>query len=297
LTPENQNAPWVLFEAGALAKTLENAFVCPYLIDLAPSDLVTSPLSQFQAKQANREQTWELILTINQALRDRATPEERLRRIFDRWWPDLEQEIQNPPEVKPTRITKNTLEEMLRETLDEVRELRRDLTAEKLIVLDHELEMALKRSETHAKALQEELASAFQRIEALESSLQQSEERVSALQQKLETAQKIADEIGEKAKHQDEEQQFDFSSIDAKLYVFSLPELGEGTDYGEVTAVLVSVGDRVKQEQAVLEVETDKAVVEIPTPISGTVKAIHIQPGDQAMVGQALITLYIYEAA
>jgi pyruvate dehydrogenase E2 component (dihydrolipoamide acetyltransferase) len=74
-------------------------------------------------------------------------------------------------------------------------------------------------------------------------------------------------------------------------FEFVLPELGEGIDSGDVVQVLVSVGDAIAQEQAVLELETDKAVVEVPAPVSGTVQAIHVRAGDKATVGQLLLTV------
>src|SRR5688572_18638179 len=48
LTAENQTAPWILFEAGALAKTIEKTHVVPYLIGLEPTDVQRGPLAQFQ---------------------------------------------------------------------------------------------------------------------------------------------------------------------------------------------------------------------------------------------------------
>ncbi len=71
---------------------------------------------------------------------------------------------------------------------------------------------------------------------------------------------------------------------------FTLPDLGEGVHEGEVLAILVSVGDAVKEGDPVLEVETDKAAVEIPSPITGRVVAVHVKPGDVVRVGEALIT-------
>jgi hypothetical protein len=64
LTKTNHSSPWILFEAGALAKTIEDTFVCPYLIDLVPSDIPSGPLTQFQAKRADEKETWELILQL-----------------------------------------------------------------------------------------------------------------------------------------------------------------------------------------------------------------------------------------
>ncbi len=71
---------------------------------------------------------------------------------------------------------------------------------------------------------------------------------------------------------------------------FKLPDLGEGIHEGEVLAVLVSVGDEVKEGDPILEVETDKAAVEIPSPFTGTVKEILVKPGDVVKVGDVLMT-------
>ena len=71
---------------------------------------------------------------------------------------------------------------------------------------------------------------------------------------------------------------------------FKLPDLGEGIHEGEVLAVLVSVGDEVKEGDPILEVETDKAAVEIPSPYTGTVKEILVQQGDMVKVGDVLMT-------
>ena len=73
------------------------------------------------------------------------------------------------------------------------------------------------------------------------------------------------------------------------IQVFRLPDLGEGIHEGEVIAVLVAVGDRVHEDQPILEIETDKARVEIPSPVSGMVKEISVKPGDIVKVGSALM--------
>jgi pyruvate dehydrogenase E2 component (dihydrolipoamide acetyltransferase) len=71
---------------------------------------------------------------------------------------------------------------------------------------------------------------------------------------------------------------------------FKLPDLGEGIHEGEVLAVLVSVGDKVKEGDPILEVETDKAAAEIPSPYTGTVSEIMVKPGDTVKVGDVLMT-------
>jgi len=78
---------------------------------------------------------------------------------------------------------------------------------------------------------------------------------------------------------------------------FKLPDLGEGVHEGEVLAVHVSVGQEVKEGDIILEVETDKAAVEIPSPFSGTVAQILVKPGDTVKVGDVMMTFGNGEAA
>jgi pyruvate dehydrogenase E2 component (dihydrolipoamide acetyltransferase) len=70
---------------------------------------------------------------------------------------------------------------------------------------------------------------------------------------------------------------------------FKLPELGEGVESGDVLRVLVSIGDTVSPDQPVIELETDKATIEVPVSIGGTVKEIRIQEGDKIRVGEAIL--------
>ena len=72
---------------------------------------------------------------------------------------------------------------------------------------------------------------------------------------------------------------------------FKLPDLGENVESGDVVNVLVAVGDTLAEDQPVIELETDKAVIEVPSPLSGVVREIHVQAGDQAAVGQLLLTV------
>ncbi|MCB0203394.1 MAG: E3 binding domain-containing protein, partial [Anaerolineae bacterium] len=72
---------------------------------------------------------------------------------------------------------------------------------------------------------------------------------------------------------------------------FKLPELGENIVKATVVGVLVSVGDAVKDGQGVLEVETDKAVIEVPSSVTGTITAVHIREGEDIEIGQLLLTV------
>ena len=72
---------------------------------------------------------------------------------------------------------------------------------------------------------------------------------------------------------------------------FTLPDLGENIASGDVVTVFVSEGDVVKPGQASLEVETDKAVIEVPCPPGGRVEKVLVKKGDTVKVGQALVVL------
>src|SRR5919198_6088320 len=71
---------------------------------------------------------------------------------------------------------------------------------------------------------------------------------------------------------------------------FVLPDLGEGLTEAEIVKVLVQEGDLVREDAPLLEVETDKATVEIPSPVTGRVTRIHVEPGQTVKVGAVLVT-------
>ncbi len=70
-----------------------------------------------------------------------------------------------------------------------------------------------------------------------------------------------------------------------------LPELGENIESGDIVNVLVSVGDTVSPDQPILEIETDKATIEVPATAGGTVTEIHVSAGEPVQVGQLVLTL------
>ena len=72
---------------------------------------------------------------------------------------------------------------------------------------------------------------------------------------------------------------------------YKLPDLGEDIETGDVIGVFVSAGDKVAEDQALLEVETDKAAIEIPAPAGGIIKEVHVSEGDTIKVGQLLVTI------
>lgn len=70
---------------------------------------------------------------------------------------------------------------------------------------------------------------------------------------------------------------------------FKLPELGENVEKGDVVRVLVAVGDTVKLDQSILELETDKATIEVPSGVAGVIKEIRVKAGDKVKVGQVVL--------
>ncbi len=72
---------------------------------------------------------------------------------------------------------------------------------------------------------------------------------------------------------------------------FKLPELGENVDSGMVAKILVKEGERLEMDQPVIELETDKAVVEVPVKVSGTVEKILVEEGSEISVGQAILVI------
>ena len=72
---------------------------------------------------------------------------------------------------------------------------------------------------------------------------------------------------------------------------FALPDLGENIESGDVIRILVDVGDRLAEDQTVIELETDKAVIEVPSSVDGTVTEILVQQGDTIAVGQPILAV------
>ncbi|MGC2197308.1 MAG: dihydrolipoyllysine-residue acetyltransferase [Terriglobales bacterium] len=72
---------------------------------------------------------------------------------------------------------------------------------------------------------------------------------------------------------------------------FKLPELGENIDQGDLVRLMIAPGAKVSEGQPVMELETDKAVVEVPSSVSGVVKEVRVKEGDKVKVGQVIFTL------
>jgi len=72
---------------------------------------------------------------------------------------------------------------------------------------------------------------------------------------------------------------------------FKLPELGENIESGDLVRLLIKPGASIAEGQPVMELETDKAVVEVPSSVTGTVGEVRVKEGDKLRVGQVIFTV------
>lgn len=145
LTPENQNAPWILYEAGALSKTVgEKTRLCTYLLGgLRPQD-VPPPLSMFQATVPNGADTRNLLGAINRAVSTSPLSDARLDRLFEKCWPDIQKALDEMPQIEEAAEPRRALDDMVAEILDIARAGAND--TEKLHAQMAQLARILKRS-------------------------------------------------------------------------------------------------------------------------------------------------------
>lgn len=118
LTTSNLEAPWLMFEAGALSKSLSAARVCPLLFGVDPSD-VKGPLVQFQAAPFSKEEMKKAVKTMNLELGASALSADVLENVFEKWWPELESKVEKilaeipDSKKKSVRSDRDILEEIL----------------------------------------------------------------------------------------------------------------------------------------------------------------------------------------
>lgn len=121
LTQENKTRPWILFEAGALAKGLSTSRVCTLLVDLEPKD-IEDPLAQFNHTFPTRESVLGLVKTLNSTLASNGLDNRILEQVFDTYWPQFEKrfaDILSSTEAQPPskpRPKEDVLGEILENT-------------------------------------------------------------------------------------------------------------------------------------------------------------------------------------
>ena len=72
---------------------------------------------------------------------------------------------------------------------------------------------------------------------------------------------------------------------------FKLPELGENIESGDLVRLMIKPGASISEGEPVMELETDKAVVEVPSSVSGTIGEVRVKEGDKLRVGQVIFTV------
>jgi len=157
VTRDNIAAPWLMFEAGAIAKTVDDAYVCPLLVDMRPSEIPPGPLAQFQAKTGSKDDVWTIIKSINTVAGTSGDAETELSRRHDRCWPEFESAVAALPQQAGLAADKRPVDEMVEETLLLLRQLatqseeQRDLGRRILIELSEEHRGRAERKYTEAQ--------------------------------------------------------------------------------------------------------------------------------------------------
>jgi lambda repressor-like predicted transcriptional regulator len=127
LTKENLNKPWILFEAGSLARGLTSSRVCTFLVDLQPTD-IEPPLAQFNHTLPTEADMKALIHTLNDSLKENRLRDDILSEVFDTYWPKFEKSLaeilSGYPEILPQRAIRSE-ENILLELLETTRSFDR----------------------------------------------------------------------------------------------------------------------------------------------------------------------------
>ena len=124
VTKENLGAPWLCFEAGALSKTIDKAYVSPFLFNIKRSE-VSGPILQFQSTVFEKDDVFKLISTLYSTSSNNNLNEDRLKKTFDVWWPSLEKELGEIKEADPQPQPDQPEEVDTNRILEEILELSR----------------------------------------------------------------------------------------------------------------------------------------------------------------------------
>ncbi len=127
LTKENFESSWIMFEAGAISKKFQKSRICPILFELEPEDL-KGPLAQFQASKYNQEEIEKLVKSLNSVCEEIVVDNSVLKDIFNKFWPDLDSEINSVIGKYKGRIEipKREESDIINEILDSVRFIMRN---------------------------------------------------------------------------------------------------------------------------------------------------------------------------
>lgn len=170
VTRENVNAPWLVFEAGALTKAVAKSRVSPFLFNLSPTDF-SGPLTQFQATQRTKKDICKLVLGINRAARDEEKIREDLaERIFEKWWPDLQDHLDKLakefPSTVPLKREPSKQERVLEELLSLARSQQSLVSSPEDLLPPSYLHKVLSQRDAFIPLLNHDLCETAEQLEA-----------------------------------------------------------------------------------------------------------------------------------
>lgn len=134
ITRDNLKSEWVMFEAGALSKSLDKAHVCPVLFGIHNTDLA-GPLKQFQTTEFNKEDFRKLVTVINNEMEENRLTPKVLDSVFEKWWPELETKVTailaelDGDSQEPIRSDRDLMEEILELSRMTMRSARRYISS------------------------------------------------------------------------------------------------------------------------------------------------------------------------
>lgn len=219
LTQENKNQPWILFEAGAIAKGVAANHVCTLLIDLEPTE-VENPLAQFNHTVAGQRQSmWELVRTINKQLQDEALPEQILTNVFGTYWPQFDRAYRKILSEEVVTPEKRSQEDLLSEILSTVRSVGRQvqqveadnrfirgrLRWEKIKEYQHHIELIRQKVEAKRKfqeQMEEEMTRQREETRKLDEKLEMEDKRRKLEELRRELEEEIRKEMEEKLRRE-----------------------------------------------------------------------------------------------
>ncbi|MGY6707548.1 MAG: toll/interleukin-1 receptor domain-containing protein [Rhizobiaceae bacterium] len=153
ITPENLQSEWILFEAGALSKSMLDAKVIPLLFGLELSDL-SGPLSQFQAQKVEQTGIMEVVRSINK-VSDVSVNEDIITRVVPPLWPTLQAELEKISDAKPEEKHMRPHHEILEELVSGVRGLNSRMREFDPDVSDRDRNPRRRRYRFHPRQLEE----------------------------------------------------------------------------------------------------------------------------------------------
>jgi TIR domain len=168
LTRESLASQWIMFEAGAISRSVEKSRVYAILFDLEITD-VQGPLERFQATKFSKDEIRQLLVTINSNAGEQALPQSVLDTVFNKWWPDLESDVQGILSATPSSAPAvRTERSLLEETLLLVRSVHQEQTEVRTSLLSQVTQLR-RRPEDIKAELTERLAAVRDSLEKMSS--------------------------------------------------------------------------------------------------------------------------------